>query len=273
MSKHRQAGTSPYHLFLLVIMGVTWGLQFTMLKLAASRGFGEVEILTVSLAIIGLGFLAIIGFQKNLFRPKRSHILYFAVGSFFGYILPLGMAIHVSQHLPAGLLVLMGSFSPVLTISLATLFRTEQVSLLRVVAMLLGTSAAIVIFWPGIMAIESALLYWMAIGLVIPCAYAIDGIYIGAFWPDELGSLQVVAGESITAAAMMFPFFLVWGDVSLLTSAWTSGTWAVLIFTLCGFVEVVLFFLSCPPCRRGLGVFRQSFGALCWHRMGHTDLL
>lgn len=142
------ARTAPVHLLLLIVMGLMWGLQFAMLKLAAADGFGEIEILTISLAVLAVVFLATIAFRRELFRSKSGHLVYFSVGSFLGYILPLGLAIYVSRHLTAGLIALTGSLVPLMAIAIAAALRTEQISLKRVCAMLLGTVAALLIFWP-----------------------------------------------------------------------------------------------------------------------------
>lgn len=258
MIQRPPSGTAPLHLLLLVIMGSFWGLQFTMLKLAAENGFGETEILPVSLAIISAFFVCLVAAQGKAFRPRPGHVLYFMIGSFLGYILPLGVAIYISQNLSAGMLALMGSLSPILTIAFATLFRTEKTSVMRVLGMVLGTGAALVIFWPEVVATHSALLPWLALALIIPAAYALDSIYIGAFWPEDLGSQQVVAGEATTALLMMLPVFFLFGDPSALTQGWSPGHWGVAIFTLCGIIEVMLFFYLI----RHAGAVLVSFGSL-----------
>ncbi len=258
MIQRPRAGTAPLHLALLVIMGSFWGLQFAMLKLAASDGFGEVEILTISLAVIAGFFIGIAALKGVLFKPRRGHLLYFAIGSFLGYILPLGVAIYISQNLSAGLLALIGSLSPILTISFAALLRTEKISVLRVLAMVLGSCAGLVIFWPELTATNSALLPWLVLALLIPVAYSLDVIYIGAFWPPDLDSLQVVAGEATMATLMLFPFFLILGDASMFSQSWSAGHWGVAVFTLCGIFEVVLFFYLV----RHAGAVLVSFGSL-----------
>ena len=229
-----------------------------MLKLAAANGFGESEILSVSLLVIAVVFVCLVMVRGKAFRPRPGHVLYFMIGSFLGYILPLGLAIYISQNLSAGLLAFMGSLSPILTIGFATLFRTEKISKTRVLAMALGTGAALVIFWPELTAAQSDLLPWLALALIIPAAYALDAIYIGAFWPPELESLQVVAGEATTATLMMLPFYLLFGDSAGLAHSWSPGHWGVAVFTLCGIVEVMLFFYLV----RHAGAVLVSFGSL-----------
>ncbi|MEM7426444.1 MAG: DMT family transporter [Pseudomonadota bacterium] len=258
MIQRPRAGTAPLHLFLLVIMGSFWGLQFAMLKKAAAGGFAEVEILTISLAVIAAVFSIIVLVQAKSFRPKPGHLLYFAIGSFLGYILPLGVAIYISQNLTAGLLTFIGSLSPILTIGFAAMLRTEKISRLRVLAMVLGMAAALTVFWPELVAAHSALLPWLALALLIPVSYSLDVIYIGAFWPPELEELQVVAGEATTAALMLLPFFLIFGDIPGLGRPWSDGHWGVAVFTLCGVIEVMLFFYLV----RHAGAVLVSFGSL-----------
>lgn len=252
------ARTAPVHLLLLIVMGLMWGLQFAMLKLAAADGFGEIEILTISLAVLAVVFLATIAFRRELFRSKSGHLVYFSVGSFLGYILPLGLAIYVSRHLTAGLIALTGSLVPLMAIAIAAALRTEQISLKRVYAMLLGTAAALLIFWPEFFSAESRLLGWIMLCLIIPFSYALDGIYIGAFWPPELGAIQVVAGEAAVAAVMLLPFYLLAGEPVSFTRPWTTGHKAVFWFTFCGFFEVLLFFYLI----RHAGAVLVSFGSL-----------
>ena len=251
------------HLGLLLIMGSMWGLQFAMLKLAAGEGLGEIGILTYALAALSVIFLIITAGMRKLFIPNLSQMIYFIIGSFFGYIVPLGVILYISHNLSAGMITLMASLTPVVTIFLALVFRTEIVSKGRIIALLLGIIACLLVLYPELGSWGESNLGWLLLGMIIPLAYGIDGVYISKFWPEELDSLQVVTAESIVAFLLMTPMYLIfaepihfeqpWTDLS-----WTDGQLGMFWFVMGGVVEVMLFFYLI----RNAGPVLVSFGSL-----------
>ncbi len=229
-------------LFVLLVMSALWGLQFVMLKLTATAGYAEVSVLTLSLVILSAVFLLVLALRRELFRPRAGQVLFFTIGSLLGYVLPLGAVLAVAADLPAGLISFMVAVTPVVTVLVALLLRTEAVSPARVLAVIAGALAILLVFWADLRAIESDYAWALLILLLAPLAYGVDSIYIDRFWPEGLSALQVVTGEVILASLVLLPFYAIHGEPLAYDPAWPAGQWGFVVFTAAGIFEVFLFF-------------------------------
>lgn len=229
-------------LALLLVMGALWGLQFAMLKLAAQAGYSELAILMVALVLLSVAFTGLLVVRGEGFALDAARIRFLAVTAVLGYLVPLLAALHVAAHIPAGVLTLIASLSPVVTVAVALALRTEPVSRHRVLAVVLGAGAALLVLWPDAALPGQAALYWLAVALLVPVCYGVESIYIAAKWPPGMTSLQAVAGESWFAAAMVLPVFLLFGDPVAMPENWGAPELAIVLFVAAGVVESVIYF-------------------------------
>ena len=252
---------------LLFVLGASWGLQFVLLKIAADADMDELSILTIAMFLLAVAYLAVMAWQRIWFLPTRRHFWFFLISAFFGFVVPLGGVILVAEQLSAGLIVFFESLTPVLTVAIVLLVGSERLNISRFFAVALGMMGVLLVLWPDLANPGSARMGSLLLALIIPLAYAIDGVYVAARWPSDLRAFQVVTGEAVAATVMLLPFFL-WRLVSsgeVLTDLqstwfiepWGWGQWAVVAFVPVSFLEVYLYFLSAQACRRGFRLDRQ----------------
>lgn len=246
---------------LLFVMGGAWGLQFALLKVAAGDGLDEFGILTIALLSLFPIYGAVLVWKEQLYRPTWQHLWFFLVAGSLGYVIPLSAAAHASVHLPAGLVALIASLTPVVTVVVALLLRTERVSSLRIVAVVFGVLAALVVLGADLELPGLGASTWVLVAFLAPLAYGLDGIYVAERWPEDLNAMQVVAGEALVSGLVLLGLFVLNGSwVALLAfgpSAWGNGHSAVVIFILVSVIEVYLFFYLI----RVAGAVLVSFGS------------
>ncbi|MDA0220139.1 MAG: DMT family transporter [Proteobacteria bacterium] len=228
---------------LLVVMGAAWGLEFSMLKLATQAGFPGTGVLLVALALIACVYLGLIVVRRRCFRLTRAMLLFFLVIALLGYVLPLLVALWAAPHVPAGLMTLIASFTPVVAVVTALAFRTERVSPRRMIAVALGTAAAVIVVLPELELPGFGILVWLLLVFVVPATYGIESVYVSVAWPGNLDPLQVAAGQSLVALAVLLPGYLLWGEPIRYDPAWPAGQWAILAVAGCVLVEVLLYFV------------------------------
>lgn len=245
------------HGLLLFVVGVLWGLQLTLLKIAAGSSLGELGILTVCMVLLAAAYMAAVAIKKVWFRPTRRHSQFFLISGLFGYVLPLGGVILVADYLSAGLIVLFSeALIPVFTVAIALVLRTERVTTGRLAAVAVALSGVAVALWPELLSSTSARQEGLLLFFIIPLAYAIDGVYVAARWPEDLSPLQVVAGEAMAAVAMLLPFWFMFEGFTGLPESFGPGEWAILAFVPVTYVEVYLYFYLL----RTVGAVFVSFG-------------
>ncbi|MEM7225843.1 MAG: DMT family transporter [Pseudomonadota bacterium] len=263
-----RTGDTWWHGPLLFALGAAWGLQLTLLKISAGSSLGELGILSLSMVLLSLIYLAVLAANKAWFRPTRRHLKFFVVSSTFGTILPMGGVLLIADHLSAGLIVLVSeALTPVFTVLIAFLLGTELLSARRLTAVALALAGVGLALWPALAGTSRDQLDWLLIFAVVPLAYAIDCIYVAGCWPQDLRAIQVVTGEAIAAAAMTLPFWLLLEGTSGLPTTMGPGEWAILAFVAVSFIEVYLYFYLLKTAGAlfvSYGCFVSLFAGVLW---------
>lgn len=232
----------PLSILILVAMGTTWGLQVAMLKLALEAGYLETQVMLCVLMLVALAYLGILTLRGNLYRFTRQHLGFFAITAVLGYLVPMAATLYAARALTAGMLALLISLAPLFTFAAAALFRTEKISALRLLAMLLGIVAATIVLLPQTDLPDYGLLPWILLALLIPFCYGVESVYIDVKWPQGLDVLQVGFGEAVMAAILIVPLMLIRGEPLWFDWQWNPGSYAILIFAAGGVIEVVMYF-------------------------------
>ena len=241
---------------LLLVMGLMWGLQFAMLKLAAQGGHSDLTVLMVALILLSVIFSLIVLLRKERFWPGWHVLVFFTVIGLIGYVIPLLAALYAASQLSAGVLVLIASMSPVVAIGTALILRTESVSPSRIAAVGVGILSVALVLLPQFDLPNSGKALWMLVALLVPFAYGVESVYIARFWPRGLTALQAVTGETIVAALLVAQIFLLSGERLPTTLEGGAGEVAILVFVAAGVIESLIYFYLI---RRTGGVF-VSFG-------------
>ncbi len=229
-------------ILMLLVMGTTWGLQFVMLKLAIAGGYSEIAVLVMALFLISLGYGAELWRRKAFFTITAERVRFFVLTAAMGYLLPIGSTLLVAPALPAGLIVLIASLAPLFTFWISHAWKTEPISRTRALAGILGLVAVLFVLLPEARLPEGGISGWLVLALVIPVCYGVESVYISRRWPSGMNVLQVSFAEALMALLMVMPVFLLSGDFPG-ASEWVSAPGlAVLIFVLCSFLEIVLYF-------------------------------
>lgn len=255
-----------------MLLGASWGLQFTLLKIAAGSRLSELAILTGSMILLAAAYLATMAARRSWFRVSWRHVRFFFVSSLFGYVIPLGGVLWVAEQLSAGLIVLYTeALIPVFTIVIALSLRTETLSIRRLVAVGVALTGVAIALWPDLLSSAGARLQGLLIVFVIPLSYAIDGIYVSSRWPRDLRPFQVVTGEAVAGAAMLLPVWLALEGFSGLPASLPTGfgpaEWAILVFVPASYLEVYLYFhllRTRGPVFVSFGSFVSLFAGFFW---------
>ncbi len=197
---------------LLTLLGIGWGLHIVLSKAIGAEGAREALAYLVlymcgaSAGLIGMGFL--ISRPK---RPTRRHLVFFTVGSIFGYLGPITVELIVAPQLDAALLSLINATSPIITLAIAVPIGAAVLTRRVGLALALGSAAAVLILAPSVALPSAAALGWVLAGFLLPLFYGIDNVYMQVKWPEDLDSFQVAAGEGAVAALMAFGLAAAWG--------------------------------------------------------------
>jgi drug/metabolite transporter (DMT)-like permease len=228
-------------IFLLLFLGGSWGLYFSMLKIAVLSGISYTGILTLTTVgvAIGMSVIALLRGRKPEFKIR--HNLFYLVCALTGYLVPMIAELLVIAHMPAGVLALIVSMAPLATLVLAWVMKTDSISLPRVAGILLGAFAIFAILLPDVHVGEAVAWRWLLLTLIVPVSYAIHHNFTARFWPAGSDSYQVACGEALFAGAILIVFSgfnWQWQDIE----SWNRGHSAILFMAAISLIDIYIYF-------------------------------
>lgn len=228
-------------LLLLIFLGSSWGLYFSLLKIAVLSGISYVGILTLATVGVGIGMTAIALLRGRKPEFKLRHNIFYLVCALCGYLLPMIAELLVIAHMPAGLLTLIVSVAPLATLLFAWVMKTDVINLSRMAGIMLGAVAVFAILLPDAHLSEAVAWQWLLIALVVPVSYSIHHNFTARCWPAGSDSYQVACGEAIVASLILIMFSLFnwqWQDLQ----SWNRGHSAILFMAAISLVDIYIYF-------------------------------
>lgn len=225
----------------LVFLGSSWGLYFSMLKVAALSGISYVGIITLTTLGVGAGMITIALLRRRKPGFSARHHFFYLVCALTGYLFPMIAELLVIAHMPAGVLTLIVSMAPLATLLIAWLMKTDTINMPRVAGILVGAFAIFAILLPDTHINEAVAWYWLLLAMTVPISYAIHHNFTARCWPPESDSYQVACGEAIYASLLMVAFSMFhwqWQDVQ----SWNQGHSAILFMATIALIDIYIYF-------------------------------
>lgn len=225
----------------LVVLGSSWGLYFALLKIAVLSGISYIGIATLTTVGVGIGMVAIALARRRKPEFSRQHHVFYLVCALAGYLVPIIFELLVIGHMPVGVLTLIVSMAPLVTLLIAWLVKTDHINFSRVAGVLLGAIAIFAILLPDVHSSEAVAWHWLLLAMVVPASYATHHNYTARYWPEGSDSYQVACGEAIYASLLLIAlslFYWQWDDVQ----SWNQGHSAIMIMAVIALVDIYLYF-------------------------------
>jgi len=236
---YSNAGLRP--LLYLIFLGSSWGLYFSLLKIAVLSGISYMGILTLTTVGVGIGMTGIALIRRRKPGFTRSHHLFYLVCALLGYLWPMICEVFVIEHMPAGVLALIVGMAPLATLLFAWMMKTDRINRPRVAGILLGAVAIFAILLPDAHYSEAIAWHWLLVATMVPLSYALYHNYVTRYWPQDSDSYQVACGEAIYASLLLVGFSLFnwqWQDVQ----SWNQGHSVILFMSTIALVDIFIYF-------------------------------
>ena len=266
---------------MLLLLGVAWGLSFSLAKIATGAGlhpFGLLMWQAGGGAAIAFSFCLV---RRKIGQFRRANLPYYAFCGTMGIILPSGVIYWASPHLPAGIQAILIATSTIMTYSLALVIRLELFSWRRVLGIALGFVAVLLILGPDASLPEPGMASWALVGMIAPLCYAINPLFIDRFRPPRTDSHVLAFGMLLCAFVIITPVALLAGaefmpgppwdrvDLAVLGMPLITGGAMLILFELIRVSGPVYFAMVGYPITaggvlRGWYLFDESLGPYIW---------
>ena len=97
-----------------------------MLKIASSAGYPEINVLMVTLVLLSIAFVLIVIVRREFFSINRERAIFILITCLLGYVIPLLAGIYAAPHIKAGVLILVISLTPMVSIAIWNCRRNSE---------------------------------------------------------------------------------------------------------------------------------------------------
>lgn len=193
----------------MLIIGLFWGATIPLTKVAVSTGYQPLGLIFWQL-IIGIFILGFVLLMKG-WRPSftREKLIFYGLLSIFGTLLPNGFFYAASAQLPAGVMAIAIATVPMFTLAMALGLRLEQFSSKRVLGVMIGFAAMVMIAAPQSSLPDPAKAIFVLVALIAPFCYGIETNLIAAKTPKNTNPVSTLFMASVLGLIIITP--LTWG--------------------------------------------------------------
>lgn len=244
----RQAGSADlktlvWAWFVLIVMGATWGLSFSLARIAATRGAHPLGIAFWECSIAGLLLICPILYRRIPLPITTGLVRLHITTGLVGMVVPGAAFFYAAAHVPAGVLSITVGMVPIMTFVAAALVGLEKFAVGRVFGVVLGTLAVVLLVAPEGSLPDPAQLPWVFLGFVSAACYAALSLVLALTAPPGANSLMLTFGMFVAASLLMVP--ILYATSSFVPFGWPWGIveWSLLGLGAVNAVAYTLYFI------------------------------
>lgn len=158
-----------------------------------------------------------------------------------GYLSPMLCELFVIAHMPASVLTLIVSMTPLATLGFAWIMKTDRITPARLTGTLVGAIAIFAILLPDAHSSEAVAWRWLLLATLVPLRYALLHNYVAGNWPKDSDTFQVACGEAVVASLLLIGVALFnckWQDLQ----SWNHGHGVILLMAGFALADVYIYF-------------------------------
>lgn len=226
-------GSTKLSLFCaLIAIGSAWGLTVPLAKIAVSTGHEELGLIfwEVVFMLIYLGVISAV--TRNIPKITKDHMIIFIAIAFLGTLLPTTLTYIVLGQIPAGVYSITISLVPMFAVPVAIFLNLETFSVKRVVGIVLGLCAIIVLIGPSTALPDPAKIGFVLLACLAAFFYSLENNFVGKFTLRGLTPVQALFGSSVVALILISPLAFGSGQWFSLYRPWGPPEWALLAMSI-----------------------------------------
>lgn len=197
----------------LFAVGIAWGSTMPLTKTAVSTGHEPLGLIVWQM-LTGATVLGVISaFRRKWPTPTPAVLRHFLVIALLGTIVPNSFSYMAAAQLPAGVMSIAIATIPMFALAIALMIRLERFVFHRLVGVLLGTAAVLLLVGPDTSLPDPTKAVFVLVALIAPFCYALEGNYIAKFAPRHVDPIGTLFGASVLGVLIAAPL------------AWATGVW------------------------------------------------
>ena len=228
-------------LAVLLIMGLAWGLSFSLGKIAATGGAHPLGISFWQCWTAGALLIAIACVRRQSVSITPKLIGFFVIIGLLGLVIPTALLYYAASHVSAGVLSISVAVVPILTFLASAIYGVDKFAWGRLVGVGLGMLAIIFLVAPANSLPDRTQLPWVILAFVSGACYAALNMVLSLKTPTGVDSLVVTCGMFTAAALMMVPIVALTGSFAPLVWPLGAVEWSMIGLGLISFTAYTLY--------------------------------
>jgi len=228
----------------LTIMGVSWGLSFSLGKIAVESGGAPLGIALFQALFSATVLLVVSMVRRKPVLELRNHLGLITIIGILGAVLPGSLFYYSAPHVQAGVLSITIALIPLMTYGASVPLGMERFSIKRSTGLICGIAAIALIALPQNSLPDRAAIPWILLACVSSLSYSGENLVLAARAVSRIGPIRMSLGMNVMAALMLLPLAS-WND-SLLVFNFPFGNmeYAVIGLSLISVVAYTMFVMS-----------------------------
>jgi len=209
--------------------GVAWGASQVLGKWATSTGYQPFGLIFWQFVVAAVLLCSIV-FARGRTVPFTRQTITFGLSlALVGTIIPNYAFYYSIVHLPAGIMSIVISASPLLAFPVAIALGVDRFSVWRFAGLALGLLGVALIALPQTSLPDRAMVAYLPIAMIAPLFYAFEANLVGARGTAGMDALQAMAMVSIVGAVVLLPLTIVSGQWINPIRVFGPAEWAMVV--------------------------------------------
>jgi drug/metabolite transporter (DMT)-like permease len=197
---------------MFLFTGLSFGLVVSLNRIVTTSGVPFIPYVFWQ-ALCGGGMLfAILCLLRKPPRVTLLHLRAYLIIGALGIAGPYLFLTLISSRLPAGIVALELALVPMSTYAIAMIARLDRFRVLRILGILFGLAAVLLIILPEASLPEPDMIVWVLVGVAAPVLFASSVVACEMFPPPESGSMEMACGLMLAAAILLLPVMAATGE-------------------------------------------------------------
>lgn len=232
---------SSNHFLNFMLLGLFWGISPSFYKHLSEIKMAETHTIFWTGMGVGLIMLCMSLYRTGLGGIDRRLIIYgFGCAALMN--IPFGLNLYLAGFVPPTELAIIITMSPFFNYIVAVIFRNENSSPRKLVAIFLGFLSTLVLILSRQGTLTGSISWPLVFSISIPVLYCAYNSFAARAWPKGADTIQAGAYESIWSGLLILPFLLWFQPFAAPGTPTLIEHWPLLIMTLMWVIERVVYF-------------------------------
>lgn len=228
----------------LLFMGTTWGLSFSLGKIAVEEGVGAFGVSTVQSLLSGLILLAITLLRGKSLKDLTQYWRFIVLIALLGAAVPSVIFYTAAPYVQAGVLAITVALIPMMTYSASIPLKIEKFSMRRFSGLLFGVGSILLIALPENSLPDRSAVPWIILACISSVCYAAENIILGFKSAINIGPIRLSMGMNLLAGILLFPVALATGQFYMPQFPFGTAEYALLGLSVISVFAYTMFVFS-----------------------------